>query len=274
MSKETEEICGHDLARLLGESSLSDNASRIAKEVGFDISPFLGAKKKRVQIEGELAMLNMALIVFAVNQRLSGDEARLTIDSFFKHSTSRVFRELEMKKKEKYPQRLAEYFRLLKPDSPQAPMALSFAFMNHLDIDPIRGTNSLERQLRLSAHILALLQEAIAIVENHQEPEKKEEFKSQPDEVKNVLAAIDVMEEGDDNQSVSSEVLHHVMEFEKEIADWPPEQAIIALELILAITRGEKAKINELYPKLTLNQFNAVYNHTMKVRSHYESEAD
>ena len=162
MATEEEEMREDDLAALFVVGTSPDNTLRIAKEIGFSVSPIFGAKKKKTQIQTELAMINAALIIFAVNQVVDEIKARPIIDEFLEKLNMSAFKKLEHLDKnfsKKYAERLAQYFGILSKEQPA--LGLSFSFMSHLGINPIEN---LEGQLLLTAHISAMLQEAMAIV--------------------------------------------------------------------------------------------------------------
>ncbi len=163
MATEEEELYGDDLAMLLEEGASRETAGRIAKEIGFNDNPILGAKRKKTQIETEVAMINAAVIIYAVNQVVDETKAKPIIDEFLKQSNMYVFERLAERDRrflKKYPERLAEYFEILSRDKPV--LGLSFSFLRHMGGDPLKN---LEGQLLFSAHLSAMLKEAMAIVE-------------------------------------------------------------------------------------------------------------
>ncbi|MFX5839836.1 hypothetical protein ABTE60_21220, partial [Acinetobacter baumannii] len=75
-----------------------------------------------------------------MNQRFEHDEAKAIIDPFLSSARKSIFEVLERhdgRFKERYPNRMAEYFELLGQD--KAVLGLTFSFMQHLDVDPLKN---------------------------------------------------------------------------------------------------------------------------------------
>ena len=53
--------CGGLLAKWLSNECSPENAKTLAKNIGYNDSPFFGAKKKRTKFIGELVMVNVAV---------------------------------------------------------------------------------------------------------------------------------------------------------------------------------------------------------------------
>lgn len=75
----------------------------------------------------------------------------------------------------------------------------------------------------------------------------------------------DIMDEDEHAVDPPISSIELLEEFKKEISDWPADQAKIALELILAVTEGNKTEYERLYPQLTFSQFQQVTAHLKKL---------
>ncbi len=171
MATENEELCGDELAILLEEGSSAETAGRIAKEIGFNDSPIFGAKKKKARIETEVAILNAAVIICAVNQVVDETNAKPIIDEFLKKSKLYVIEKLERKNPRfpiKYTERLSEYFAILSRDKPV--LGWSNSFFRHVGVAPL----NLEGQLAFARHIAAMLKKAMAIVNTVRERSRRD----------------------------------------------------------------------------------------------------
>jgi hypothetical protein len=132
--------CGALLAMWLEKNSAADSVKQIVKDTGYNDSPFFGAEKKKVRIIGELVTVNTALAIYAVNQVFEFNDAKEIIDTFLAAVRKPVFGFLEEKDpdfKERYEQRMAEYFKVLSEDKPA--LGLSFCFMRNIDLDPLKN---------------------------------------------------------------------------------------------------------------------------------------
>lgn len=111
---------------------------QVVAETGYNDSPWFGAAKARVRLTGEMAISNSALVIFAVNQVFTGDTAKAIIDAYLVAGKKSVFSVIEAKDGEfadRYQRRMREYFDALHGEGPG--MAMSFAFMTALGVDPI-----------------------------------------------------------------------------------------------------------------------------------------
>lgn len=213
--------CGDLLAIWLGKASGPENAKAVAKEAGFNDSPFFGADKKRIHLLGELVMVNTAIAIVAVNQVFDRLQAQSIIDPFLARAQKSVFSFLEQKDpdfKAKYEERMAEYFHVFSSGKPG--LAVAAAFMNNLGLNALSNLNG---QVLLTARFGDALKETI-----------------------NVLRRVTLRTDGP------------LVSFEREIQNWPVAQAKTALLLIKAVLCGDNAQIDKLYPELTVAQFRAV----------------
>lgn len=64
-----------------------------------------------------------------------------------------------------------------------------------------------------------------------------------------------------------------VEEFEKEISTWPPEQAVIALQLLEATLSGDGDAIERLHQELTVQQFRTVTNVLRRMEAEIEARS-
>lgn len=131
--------CGDLLAMWLQKSSSPEVAKQVAKEIGYNDSPLFGAKSKKIKLMAELATINTALAIFAVNQAFDTANSKSIIDPFLSVSRKSIFAILEKHDsnfKQIYQARMAEYFGILSKDKPT--LDLSFSFLTHLGIDPLK----------------------------------------------------------------------------------------------------------------------------------------
>lgn len=213
--------CASLLSMWLTKNSSPEVCKEIASDIGYNDSPLFGAKKKKMRLMGELVMMNTALVIFAVNQRFEHDEAKAIIDPFLSSSRKSIFEVLEKHDggfKERYPNRMAEYFELLGQD--KAVLGLTFSFMQHLDVDPLKN---LKGQLALAARFGTALKGTLDVLNRMTFPE------SNP-----------------------------VSDFEREIANWPVKQAKIALQVVSDILKGNVVNLEERISELTVDQFRKV----------------
>jgi len=212
---------GDLLATWLGEACAPENAKLVAKEVGFNDSPFFGAEKKKIKLMGEFVMVNTALAIFAVNQVFDAREAKSIIDPFLSIANKSIFNVIEKKDSDfrrRYELRMADYFRVLSQAQPA--LGLSFSFMKNLDLDPV---SNYQGQLLVAARFGASLTKTLDAIRR---------------------------------MPLSS--ANPIQVFEREIESWPLGQGKIALSLIKAILSGNTELIDKLYPELTVSQFKAV----------------
>jgi hypothetical protein len=128
---------GDLLAIWLGKNSVPTVLKQIVAETGYNDSPWFGAEKKKVRLVDEVVMVNSAVAIFAVNQVFTGSDAKAVIDAFLASARTSVFSVIEAKDKDfkrRYEQRMGEYFEALHEE--RAAIALSFRFMQNLDLDP------------------------------------------------------------------------------------------------------------------------------------------
>lgn len=213
--------CGNLLSMWLQKSSSPDIAKLVAKEIGFNDSPLFGAEKKKIKLIGELVMVNTALAIYAVNQVFDASASKAIIDPFLSISKKSIFSVIEKKDnefKKKYEQRMAEYFSILSKDKPS--LGLSFSFMKYLSLDPLKN---MQGQILIAARFGDSLSKTLDVL-----------------------------------RRMTLQSNNPLKEFEREIEDWPVEQARIALQLIKATINGDSETIEKLYPELTVAQFKAV----------------
>ena len=132
---------GDLLAIWLGKNSVDPSIlKQIVAETGYRDSPWFGAEKKKVRLVGEIVMANSALVICAVNQIFAGEDAKAIIEAFLASARKSVFSLLEAKDKDfkrRYERRMSDYFEALHGERPG--VAVSFIFMTHLNIDPIKN---------------------------------------------------------------------------------------------------------------------------------------
>lgn len=139
MKPMSREQCGELLAVWLLKHGSPETAREVAHEAGYNVSPWFGAKKKRVRLPGELAIVNSALAISAVNEVFDVDDAKPIVDRFLDVARSSVFRTLEAADgtfKQRYEDRLPRYFEAQK--GKKTVIGLSFEFMTNLDLDPVK----------------------------------------------------------------------------------------------------------------------------------------
>ncbi len=213
--------CAGLLSMWLTKNSSPEVCKQIASDIGYNDSPLFGARKKKRRLMGELVMMNTALVIFAVNQRFERNGAKAIIDPFLASSRKSIFEVLEKHDggfKERYPQRMAEYFEILGQD--KAVLGLTFSFMQHLDVDPLKN---LKGPLALTVRFGAAL--------------------------KGTLDVLNRMTFPDSNP---------VSDFEREIENWPVKQAKIALQIVSDILKGNVINLEERVSELTVDQFRKV----------------
>lgn len=131
--------CGDLLAAWLEKNSDPQLVKQFIKETGYDDS----SESKKIRIVGEIAMLNSALAIFAVNQIFLSTEAEAVIDSYLSVARRSVFRLLEDRDptfKKRYQQRLRKYFEILAEEKPA--LGMSFALLQNLGVDPVKSGNA------------------------------------------------------------------------------------------------------------------------------------
>lgn len=154
------------LVKWLEKNSGPDAVRQIVKETGYNDSPFFGAERQRVRVIGEVATVNTALVIFAVNQVFVLEDARVLIDTFLGGARGSVFQVIETKDPgfaRRYEQRMAEYFQVLSEDKPG--LGISFCFLRNLDLDPIK---SMQAQVRVAARLGKALGETIDMLRRFQ----------------------------------------------------------------------------------------------------------
>ncbi|MBA3699786.1 MAG: hypothetical protein H0W78_13140 [Planctomycetes bacterium] len=147
------------LATWLSNHIGPDAAKQLAKEVGYNDSPFFGAEKKKVLLVGELAMLNAALAIFSVNQVFNAEDAKSVIDPFLAKAKTSIFCFIETKDSSfhnRYQVRMTEYFQILSGENP--PIGLSFAFMTNLRLDPLKNPQG---QMALALKLASSVSETV-----------------------------------------------------------------------------------------------------------------
>ena len=140
-----------------------DVAEKFAANIGYKVAPLFGKKKARVRLMGELAMVYVALAIYAINLRHDADAARSIIDPFLEATRKTHFSALERHYpnfESVYPQRMQDYFQVLEDANPA--LGVSFAFLRNLGIDPL---TSLEAQLHLVAVFSTTLQETLDVLD-------------------------------------------------------------------------------------------------------------
>ncbi len=210
----TKTQCGDLLAMWLEKTCAPKDAKLIAKEVGFNDTPFFGAQKKKIKLMGELVMVNTALVIFAVNQVFDATDSKSIIDSFLSVAKKSIFSVIEKKDsdfKNRYEQRLSEYIHIFEEDRPA--LGLSFTFIKNLGLDPL---SNMQGQILVATRFTANLAGT-----------------------RNVLS----------NMTIQPQNL--LQEFECEIKSWPEEQAKAALLLIEAIFNENSAMFGPLSSKLS-----------------------
>ncbi len=159
----TSNQCGDLLTTWLSKECSPDNAKTIAKNIGYNDSPFFGAKKKKTKLIGELVMVKVALVIYAVNQVFDPKNAKSIIDSFLSISSKSIFSAIEGQDpdfRNKYKRRMAQYFELLHKDNPR--LGLSFAFLTNLNMDPLKN---MKGQVIVSTEFGESLSETIDVLQ-------------------------------------------------------------------------------------------------------------
>lgn len=154
--------CGDLLARWLEKSSDPDVVKQLVKETGYNDSPFFGAEKKKIKIVGELLIVNTALGIFAVNQVFGHNDAKAIIDAFLAVAEKYVFGYLEKKDagfKQRYEQRMGQYFKVLLEEKPA--LGMSFSFMTNLGLDPLKN---MQGQILVAARLGQSLSQTLDVL--------------------------------------------------------------------------------------------------------------
>lgn len=153
---------GDYLAQLVEKASSPGWTKAIAKDIGFNDTPLFGRAKARMRIFSELAIVNTALVIIAVNQAYPTKEAKPIIDLFLAFAHKFTFKEVANKDPgfpKRYEERMAEYHSiylghmpstklqdvlaqhsLRPPDKEtQTLLGVSHAFMANLGINPLQN---------------------------------------------------------------------------------------------------------------------------------------
>ena len=210
--------CAGRFAVWLGKKSSLDAARTFAKEIGYNDSPFFGARKARVRLLGELLMLNVALAIIDPILASLGE------------SDLKVLEQRDSQFTRKYEQRLTEYFKILHES--QAALGLSFTMLESLGLPPI---NNFESQLKIASYVAETLKEAVEILDRvTNSPEQS-------------LQA--------PHGAYDPRILN---EFRREITTWPPDKAKAALLIVRATISGDGGVIERLQGGLTLTELRSV----------------
>jgi len=218
MQPMSEQQCGDLLAMWLGKACSPESAKAVAKEAGYNDSPFFGAKKKKIKLTSEIVMLNTALVIFAVNQVFEELQAKSIIDSFLAISNKSIFSVIEKKDSTfsiRYEKRLAKYFKILHEEN--LGIGISFHFLTYIDIDPLK---SMQAQLLISDRFGKSLSQTI-----------------------DILKSIDI--EGRSKKQNPIDLLY------EEAQNWPDDQAKTAFQLIQNVLSGE-GDVDDLFGELTV----------------------
>lgn len=186
---------------------------------------------------GELAIVNTAIIIFAINQRFEYDRARAIIDSFLHLANRDIFSVLDsndVRFKEVYQKRIDEYFRAHNQNQPV--LGITSIFMHSLGVDPLK---SLRGQLVLAVRFGATRK-----------------------------AALDIL------SKATSAKIKFISDFEKEIAHWPVNQAQTALQIIRDTLSGDVRNIEEVICDLTVDQINKIANFLRRLEGDGELHFD
>lgn len=154
--------CADLLTTWLGKECAPENAKILAKNIGYKDSPFFGAKKKKTKLIGELVMMNVALVIVAVNQVFNQEDAKSIIDPFLSIANKSIFSVIERQDpdfKNNYEKRMAQYFEILNQDNPG--IGISYAFLTNLDLDPLKN---MKGQLFVSAKFGESLSKTIDVL--------------------------------------------------------------------------------------------------------------
>ncbi|MFT4257625.1 MAG: hypothetical protein QM599_11825 [Pseudoxanthomonas sp.] len=247
--------CGDLLASFVGNRSSAEEAKAIAKMIGYNDSPLFGARKKRVALVSELAMLYAALVIFSANQAFNQVTAKAVIDSFLDCARRKVFIHIEKEISNFsgiYSKRMSEYFPIFHQD--RAPLGLSFSLMQNLGIDPL---NNLQGQLTLTGHIASKMDETIKILKGltvigqPSPPDKVDEGKKQNAEIdKKITVTIDSMEQ-----------------FMAITDEWPEQIKIKALNIVTLVLDGKNAEAKEILVTLPRQYGLVVIDYVKKLRT-------
>lgn len=156
--------CGGVLSVWLEQKSSPEIVKQIAREVGFNDSPFFGASKRRIKLIGEVIMVNCAISIFAVNQVLPRESAMQVINAFLLAAKTPIFAKIESMDstfRNRYPLRLADYFKAMSGEKPS--LGLSFSFMENLDLNPL---NNLDGQIQIAYRFTNYLTSSIDVLKN------------------------------------------------------------------------------------------------------------
>ena len=137
MRPEIENQCSVLLSVWLQQKCSSDEVKKIAKNIKY--KRFSLFKVNHACLSSELAIINTAFAIFAVNLVFSTSDAKEIIDDFLSIVRRTTFSLLERSDtdfKKKYESRMEEYFHILKSEnSTSAISALTNSFVNHLGLN-------------------------------------------------------------------------------------------------------------------------------------------
>nr|WP_298145365.1 hypothetical protein [uncultured Pseudomonas sp.] len=137
MRPEIENQCSVLLSVWLQQKCSSDEVKKIASNIKY--KRFTLFKIKHAYLSSELAIINTAFAIFAVNLVFSTSESKEIIDGFLSIARKTIFSLLEKSDtdfKKKYESRIEEYFHILKSENPTSAIcSLTNSFINHLDLN-------------------------------------------------------------------------------------------------------------------------------------------
>jgi len=93
---------------------------RTAGEIGYNDKPLFFAKKKRVKLVSEIAIINTAIVIFVTNMVVNPDRAPIIIDAYLETAKNTMFdrlEEIDSHFSDRYKKRIGAYFLLLKDNN-------------------------------------------------------------------------------------------------------------------------------------------------------------
>lgn len=137
MRPEIENQCSVLLGVWLQQKCSSEEVKKIATNIKY--KKFSLFNTSQTYLFSEIAIINTAFAIFAVNLAFSTPEAKEIIDGFLSVARKTIFSPLEKSDKNfkrKYESRIEEYFRILKcNDVTTAIPALTNSFIDHLGLN-------------------------------------------------------------------------------------------------------------------------------------------
>lgn len=238
--------CGQFLSMWLTKCTTANGADIVAKSLGLDNLSSQERTKKLARLRRELAVVNTSLIITAVNAVFDQTQSKAIIDTFLAGARSTLFEDIESSFPSfprLYQERMEGYYNALS--QPNAPLAISFAFMQNMEIDP---TSDVMVQAAVSGALGTMMRTTLDMLR-----ETKTGMTAPPSQT---------MSDAEIDTTIGS-----LEQFMSQISEWPEQVRTKALTIVNLVLDGKSTEAKAVLVTLPRQYGLVVINYVKQLKT-------